>query len=226
MPIPPEHLARVTLHGIETSLVKRLSGFQKHHTVPQRADDYHNAWIATLAHPELEGQLNDITRLLRTELNYKRKDIVAGLDGNTGMISTPTFTYTLTVELDPQNPMQIIWQREITEISKLDIIADPEFSEQIGDHYQQTQFHTASPVSIEALIDTLEENDVDLDYPHDAATCTLLLPQIQGHILLHPNGFTIHYPAPQLPHTLLYDLENILPLPTNDFINLLIGPDG
>jgi hypothetical protein len=49
-----------------------------------------------------------------------------------------------------------------------------------------------------------------------------MLPQIHGHILLHPNGFTIHYPAPQAPHTLLNDLQNILPLPTDQFFNLLL----
>lgn len=222
MPIPPEHLARVTLHGIETSLVKRLDGFQKHHTIPQRADDYHNAWIAQIAHPELEANLNQITKLLRQELNYKRKDITAGLDGNAGHITTPTFTYQLTIHLDPQNPAQINWQRQITEITTLDIITDPNFSKQLGDSYLQTQFHTPTPVSIETLIDTLEDNNIDLEYPHDAATCTLQIPQIQGHILLHPNGFTIHYPAPQPPHTLLHDLQTILPLPTNQFINLLL----
>ncbi len=222
MPISPEYLPRITLHGIETSLVKRLSGFQKHHSVPQRADDYHNGWIAQIAHPELESNLNQITKLLRQELNYKRKDITAGLDGNSGIISTPTFTYHLTIELDAQNPAQVNWQREISEISELDIITNPQLSTQLGSNYLQTQFNTPSPVSIETLIDTLEDNDIDLDYPHDAATCTLPIPQIQGHILLHPNGFTIHYPAPQPPHTLLNDLQNILPLPTDKFIKLLL----
>lgn len=222
MSIPPEHLPRITLHGIERGLVKRLSGFQKHHTIPQRADDYHNTWIATIADAEIQENFNAITKLLRQELNYKRKDIASQLDGNMGIINTPTFTYHLTVELDPASPSHVQWQRQITKITKTEVITDPSLSSQLGDHFQQTQFHTDTPILVEDLIDTLEENDIEIDYPHDCTTCTLPLPQIQGHILLHPNGFTVHYPNSQPPHTLLHDLGHLLPLPENQFYNLLL----
>ena len=222
MPIPPEHLPRITLHGIERMPVKRLSGYRKHHTIPQRADDYHNGWIARIADTELQTHLNETTKLLRQVLNYKRKDFSAQLDGNTATVNTATFTYTLSVELDPESPAHVQWQRQITEIIKTEVITDALFSTQIGDHYQQTRFHTDTPIVIESLIDTFEEKDIEVDYPHDCATCTIQLPEIQGHVLVHPNGFTIEYPAPQAPHTLLNDLESILPLPADQFINLLL----
>lgn len=222
MSIAPEHLPRITLYGLQRSMVKRLSGFEKGHTTPQRVDDYHNAWIAKIADAELQQDLNAMTSLLRKELKYKRKDLVAGLEGNTACIDTPAFTYHLSVQLDPESPAHVHWARAITKITKTDIILNPSFSNLLGDYYQQTQFHTPSPVSIETLIDTLEENDVELEYPHDAATCTLPVPEIQGHILLHPNGFTIQYPNPQAPHTLLQDLNRILPLGSNQFMDLLL----
>ena len=83
MPLDLQHLALITLRGSERSGVKRLSGFEKHHTVPLRVDDYHNAWIAQIATEELESSINDLSKNLRQHLNYKREDITAGIDGNT-----------------------------------------------------------------------------------------------------------------------------------------------
>ena len=217
MPLSPEHLALITLRGVDRSGVKRLSGFEKHHTVPTRVDDYHNGWIAQIATDELKSSINDLSKQLRQHLNYKRKDIAAGINGNTAFLNTPTFGYRLTIALDPKSTAHVEWTREISSISQAETILDGEVSLLIGEHYQQTCFEATRPISIEDLIDTFEENDAEVDYPHDCAYCTVPLPQIDGQVTVHPTGFTIEYGYPQAPHVLLRDLHDILPLSPDQF---------
>jgi hypothetical protein len=222
MELSPEHLALISLCGTDRSIVKRLSGFEKHHSIPLRVDDYHNQWIAKIAEKELESDINDTARHLRKTLNYKRKDIVAGLDGNTGYVNTPTFAYRLTIALDPESPAHVCWKREISEITTTEIIMDGELSLGFGDQYQETRYQANRVVSIENLIDTFEEKDIEIDYPHDFSSCTLPLPAIDGQVVVHPSGFTIEYGFPQAPHSLMHDLHNILPLGPDEFISALL----
>ena len=217
-----EHLALITLRGVDRSGVKRLSGFEKHHTVPHRVDDYHNTWIAQIASEELEASINELGKNLRQHLNYKRKDITAGLDGNTDFLNTPTFGYRLTIALDPKSAAHVEWSREITGITQTDIILDGEVSLILGEHYLETCFQAMRPISIEELIDTFEENDAEVDYPHDCAFCTVPLPQIDGQVIVHPTGFTIEYGYPQAPHTLLRDVHDILPLSPDQFVRAFL----
>lgn len=221
MELSSEHLALISLCGTDRSIVKRLSGFEKHHSVPQRVDDYHNAWIAKIAERELETDINETARHLRKVLDYKRKDIVAGLDGNTGFVNTPTFAYRLTIALDPDSPSHVCWTREISEITTPDIIVDGDVSLGFGDKYQATRYNANTVVSIENLIDTFEDQDIEIDYPHDCSSCTLAIPQIDGQVVVHAAGFAIEYGFPQPPHTLMHDLHIILPLGPQEFINAL-----
>ena len=222
MSLNPEYLACITLSGAKRDGVKRLSGFEKHHSMPARVDDYHNRWIGTIAEKELDTQLNDTARYLRKTLNYKRKDITAGLDGNAAYIKTPTFAYRFSVSLDPESPKYVYWRREIADITTLDILTDAAVSMGLGEHFQETHYHAGVIVSIENLIDTFEDQDIAVDYPHDCSRCSLPLPQIDGQVLVHPGGFTIEYGYPQAPHTLLNDLNSILPLSPDEFIKTLI----
>jgi hypothetical protein len=222
MPLQAEHLALITLHGVDRSGVKRLSGFEKHHTVPLRVDDYHNTWIAQIASEELESSINDLAKQLRQHLNYKRKDITAGVDGNTAFLNTPTFGFRLTIALDPKSTAHVEWVREVTSISQDDIILDGDVSLLIGEHYQQTCFQALRPISIEELIDTFEENDAEVDYPHDCAWCSVPLPSIDGQVIVNPTGFTIEYGYPQAPHVLLGDLHDILPLSPEQFAHAFL----
>jgi len=222
MPLQAKHLPLITLRGVERIGVKRLIGFEKHHTVPMRVDDYHNAWIAQIASEELEGSINELSKKLREHLNYKRKDISAGLDGNTAFLNTPTFGYRLTIALDPKSAAHVEWSREITDITKTDIILDGDVSLLIGEHYQETCFQAMRPISIEELIDTFEENDAEVDYPHDCAHCSVPLPQIDGQVVVYPTGFTIEYGYPQAPHVLLNDLHDILPLSPDQFVHAFL----
>ena len=222
MALQAKHLAMVTLRGADRSNVKRLSGFEKHHTVPMRADDYHNTWIAQIATEELESSINDLSKNLRDHLNYKRKDLSAGIDGNTAFLNTPTFGYRLTIALDPKSTAHVEWAREITSITQDNIILDSDVSHIMGEHYQQTCFQALRPISIEELIDTFEANDAEVDYPHDCAYCTVPLPQIDGQVIVHPTGFAIEYGYPQAPHILLRDLHDILPLSPEQFAHAFL----
>ena len=110
--------------------VKQLPGFQKHHRVPTSASASDTSFVASLAEPLLDKDLQETFSSLRKSFGLKRKEIrVDGPFEGSGIIETPFFCYRIEVAIDPDSPSRVIFTRSIIDITEPARVVAPPFEE-------------------------------------------------------------------------------------------------
>jgi len=206
-----ESLVReIVLMGHATVAVKKLPGFEAHHSVPVRNDAYHNAWIGKIAAPDMEAELDQLAKSIRLHLGAKRKDIQGGVDGTGGVLDAPGFTYRLTVKLDSENLKQTVWVRELTPGEEPGaLLRSPELNTLFPDSFNVLSLRFARPLDVAAVIDTWEERGLDVDYPLDASRCELATGHDDVQIRVTQDDARIHFPGNQSPLVLVSSYDEL-----------------
>ena len=89
-----ERIDAVRLVDERNEPVKQVSGFAKHHRVPTTCGAGDQRFIFELTHRDVDHDLQEVFKSLRTSYGLKRKEIsVAGPEDGTGVITTPFFNY-------------------------------------------------------------------------------------------------------------------------------------
>ena len=166
----------IVLRGKERRPVKKLAGFEKHHSLPQRADAYHNGWIGKIAAADLEEEINDLVGLLRRQLGLKRADFEAHVDGAAAVVRTSQFEFTVSVALVEGNLSEVCWTRELTPLEHISALKAPGVNEVFGDQLSEIDLQLVHRAEIQELIDAFEEKGLDVDYPYDCTSCKITLP--------------------------------------------------
>ena len=73
------------------SNVKNLAGFKKHHRVPDSGSGNAASFIAELAGPDIDEDLESRFRSLRTAFRFKRADVVVSNSGDGNGSITPPY---------------------------------------------------------------------------------------------------------------------------------------
>jgi uncharacterized caspase-like protein len=144
----------------EDDWVRNLPGFKATHKPPKEISSYHEGWIQKIAKEIIEKELNEISKLLRQELKYKRKDIEDPIivDG-VGQLSTLDFDYIISITQSKDRPDKYILTRSIENFKNSDILNKQEFNEIFKDTFDELELRLFKKLNVESVIDKIEEID-------------------------------------------------------------------
>jgi len=161
----------------QTSPIKQLEGFQKHHRVPTSCSPGDQRFVCELAEAQIDADMQDVFSALRKSYGLKRKEIsVDGPDDGGGVVTTPFFCYQVQVRQDEESPSKVTWVRSITEISEPARVFAGPFDEVFGRQFLVLEILTRQSLDLEAIVDHIEElesDSIDVDYDKDLTWCEL-----------------------------------------------------
>lgn len=156
--LDPARMRRVVFRSESVSKVKDLGGFRKSHSLPERANDWARRFVNRIAQPDVKADLDAIYEMIREAFGYKRKDLdVSAERDGLGFIRTPDFEYTVTVEVNPEEPTEVIWRREVGRLADPNFVRAEPFTNVFGSAFDRLVFEFAEPVNVEELVDRIEE---------------------------------------------------------------------
>jgi len=212
----------LVLIGKRSSSVKSLSGFKKGHSIPDRTNTSSQSFISKLAEEELSADLNSVFKLLKSEFQFKRTQmLVTDSKDGTGSISTPWFSYSISIEHDPIDPTMVVWRRAVEKISDSEAIFSEAFSDVFSNVFDTLELRTFSKIDIKSLVDSLEDLDDDrleLDYDHGLTECHVTIEGVPGEIHIDARSLRMVHSIPRLPS---YMLKSFLAIQS-----ALLGADG
>jgi uncharacterized caspase-like protein len=202
-----ENVLHVSLLREQIESIRSLAGFKKTDKVPTLANSYAKSLVADLGAGQIEADVNEVREALRKHFAFKRKDLDSAAPGDgTGSILTPYFVYSVTVTLNPANPAEIIWRRQITDIKEPEQVLSPAFENVFPKTFSTVEFTPPQPIDLPAFIDQLEEADDDrvkLNYDPATTWCRLSMPGLLGQVEVTPERFALLQLNPTSPKALL-----------------------
>ena len=193
-----KQLKRIVFRGETRDRVKNLTGFQKNFKVPEAATPSAQKWTYRMAADDLRAQVEETYNALREHLGFKRKDLesTVGSDG-LGFIRTPSFDFTVSVSLDPDDPTSVIWRREVSQVSDPDVLRADGFRRVFGNALDTLQFDFERPIDVEELVDRIEDDPppgVKVRVASDASACDVTVQGFAGRI--HVERATLRVEGP------------------------------
>jgi hypothetical protein len=181
-----KQLRRIVFRGETRDKVKALSGFQKNFKVPEAATPSAQKWTYRMAADDLRAEVEETYNALREHLGFKRKDLesTVGSDGF-GFIRTPSFDFSVSVSLDPDDPSSVVWRREVSQVSDPDVLRADGFRRVFGGTLDTLQFDFEKPIDVEDLVDRIEDDPppgVRVRVASDASACEVTVQGFGGRI--------------------------------------------
>jgi hypothetical protein len=191
-------LKRVVLRAESHGRVKELAGFRKTHTLPERANEWARKFVHRIGAADIQADLDAMFTRLREAFGYKRKDLDVATDRDgVGFIRTPDFEYTVSLDVNPDQPADVIWRRELSRLASVELIHSPPFRDVFGSRFDKLVFEFATPVDVAEWVDRLEEQPLEgvkVRVASDSGTATIALAGFRGHIHLTRHAVTIDGP--------------------------------
>ena len=187
--------------------IKSFSGFQKHHRLPAGHEASRMRFISEIAGADLDRNLGDVFRRMRSAFGLKRKDVVVSgpVDG-TGTIVTSAFTYQVEVNPVEDDPGRIWWQRSIRTIEDHERLFSAEFDRVFGATFDTIQLDLPDSLDIESIIDHIEESDaqgVSVDYDKDATWCEIRIAESMSIMRISADSIIVTGLAEMKPRDLM-----------------------
>jgi hypothetical protein len=197
----------VALWSRRSMSVKNLSGFKKGHSLPDRANHSSQTFVTSLAKDQVTEDLKSVFQALKTAFKLKRADIEVSDQGDgTGTVITPHFNYSVSVQLDPEDPSFVIWSRTIDAIKDPKPLFSAAFASVFQTYFDTVEFALPNAIDIGALIDSIEEADdarIGIEYDPETTYCILSVAGIEGRIRITKRAMRIEYPKAEAPKLLL-----------------------
>ena len=202
-----KQLKRIVFRGETRDRVKSLAGFQKSFKLPEAATPSAQKWTYRLAADDLRSRVEETYNALREHLGFKRKDLesTVGADG-LGFIRTPSFDFSLSVSLDPDDPTSVIWRREVNQVSDPDILRVDGFRRVFGKVLDTLQFDFERPIDVEELVDRIEDDPppgVKVRVTSDASACDVTVLGFAGRIHVERSTLRVEGPPGMSPDSLV-----------------------
>lgn len=186
---------RLRIYSDRVQAIKQLSGYRKGSKLPDQASDSANKWVASMAESELDEDLQQTLDRLREAFRFKRRELqIDGPMDGLGVITTPFFTYQITVEVSPEDPAQVLWRRELRQIEDIQKVVTPEFDQCFSPAMWVLEIPVSEPMDIEEVIDNIEdaENEsIDIHYDKDCTWCDVRIDEISGTLRVTSEAFVI-----------------------------------
>ena len=159
---------------IRSDKIKYLSGFQKFHSVPTGITSSTKSFVQSISKEEMKSSIDKVLQILKNELEYKRKDIKFEEGDGSCEFTTPDFSIEININQDVENASMYTTQIKLSNLNS-EILMDDKFNSAFDDFFDRLIIDIDSLINITNLIDYLEENNIDVDYPTDLSTCSFTL---------------------------------------------------
>lgn len=160
--LDPARMKRVVFRSESQGRVKDLGGFRKSHALPERANDWARKFVNRIAQPDIKADLDGTFEMLREAFGYKRKDLdVSAERDGLGFIRTPDFEYTVAVEVNANDPTEVLWRREVGRLRDPELVRSPAFASVFGSTFTTLAFEFAVPVDVAEFVDRIEDSPPD-----------------------------------------------------------------
>lgn len=192
--LEPSRLKRIAFRTESHGRVRDLSGFRKTFKLPEHAGPSARSFVAKCAADDVRADLDEVFEAVRANLGYKRKEIDSSTGAGMGALRTPDFEYTVSMALDPADPTQVIWTRELGQLADAGFVRTAGFEAAFGRLFDQLRFEFASPVDVEAVVDRLEDDPpagVGVAVASDGAACDVTLAGFAGAVRVERAALTI-----------------------------------
>lgn len=198
---------QLTLFGDYEGLVKRFGGFDKaRHTVPKFASDRAQLFLARLAEPELTEWGEERFAAYREAMNYRRKDISLVVEAGVARIESKDFILERRYLLNEDSPESYSAETELLEASSLDLLESEPFNEATGPVFERLRCHFKREVSVESLIDGIEDSEkreLSIDYPSTCEYCDTRLEGLNAVFRFDSASLEIRFPSYGVPKQLM-----------------------
>jgi hypothetical protein len=166
--LDPARMKRVVFRSETIGRVKDLAGFRKTHSVPDRANEWARKYVNRIAHPDIKTDLDTTFDMLREAFGYKRKDLdVSAERDGLGFIRTPDFEYTVSVGVNPDDPTEVVWRREVGRLIDPELVRSEGFTSVFGTVFDRLVFEFIVPVDVAEFVDRIE------DFPPEGVKVTV-----------------------------------------------------
>jgi len=160
--LDPARMRRVVFRSETPGKIRDLAGFRKSHGLPERANEWARKFVNRIAQPDLKADVDAMFDRIRETFNYKRKDLEASAERDGfGFIRTPDFEYTVSVEVNPEEPTSVIWRREVGRLAGADFVRSEGFGAVFAESFDRLAFEFAEPVDVAAFVDRLEDKPLE-----------------------------------------------------------------
>ena len=154
----PAQLARIYFRSDRFMRVKDLIEWRKSFQTPDSVTASNRKFVARVASADVKVEADELIAAARTLYEYKRKDVDVEYDSDgTAVVRTPEFTYSVTAQLDADDPSKVKITTELSRLASLDFIRSEGFRTLFQDKFDQMAFAFAKPIDVEALIDRFED---------------------------------------------------------------------
>lgn len=193
--LDPARMKRVVFRAESPGRVKDLAGYRKTHTLPERANDWARRYVHRAAAADIKADLDNTFEMVRQEFGYKRKDLdVSAERDGLGFIRAPDFEYTVTVGVNPEEPADVIWRRELSRLSGPEFIRTEAFQNVFGPTFNKLVFEFAQPVDVADFVDRIEESPpegVKVSVASDSGAAEVALAGFAGRVSVTRDAVTI-----------------------------------
>lgn len=187
--------------------LKSLAGFKKHHRMPDKGSTVSDSFLADIAQLDLDADLDKTFQALRKKFGLKRKDMATSgpIDG-VGAITTPSFTYEVSVETMEDEPQKILWRRAISAITAADAVTSEPFEVVFGTDFNMLEIVLNKAIDVEAVIDRVEDADcdnVEVDYEKDVTWCRIRFTDRKTIVRVEENSIRVRSEIETTPNDLI-----------------------
>jgi hypothetical protein len=209
------HFKGISMQGHIIELIKKLSGFKRHHKVPDAVNDSTRAFVRSVASDEIKQRVEELADALRTSFSYKRKELRIDIDGT---IETPDFVVAVEVDIDPDDTAKCIISTSVSDIKNPAIIASEKFTQVFDDEFDRMCFSVSGKIDVGAVIDKVEDDSrgLGIDYPLSAKFCTITAPGLTPQIEVHADQVIVKFRSRQSVQALLNESQSFTKLASNN----------
>lgn len=187
-------LLRVRLLHERGLAVRALSGFKKHHRVPDRVTGATETFVSQISSGEIDSDLDKTVESLKAAFDFKRKDVTTRQSGGAGSIITPYFDYEITIALNPDDASEVIVRRQVLNIRDPDKVISDEFEEAFSGVFDTLELENGQNIDIDAVVDQIEAIDderLTVRYDRTSNWCIIEIEGNDSTIEVHPDAFRI-----------------------------------
>jgi hypothetical protein len=111
-----------------------------------------------------------------------------------GFIRTPDFEYTVSVAVNPDEPTEAVWRREVGRLSGPEFVRSDGFKAVFGGLFDRLVFEFAIPVDVADFVDRIEDRPpegVKVGVASDANHAEIVLAGFAGKVTVTPESVVI-----------------------------------
>jgi len=201
---PNPFIARISLVGRQTGLVKNLAGFRKqHHTVPDAVNAATTAFLGKLCAGELAAEAEKYFQRSKAAFAYRRTDLTLEVASPVAVLTARDFTLELAYALERNEPAGYEIKRTLHGLREGGLMGRPEFNQLFAASFTTMVFSLAKGVKVEAVIDAVEAHGsttgLTVRYPSDCRHCVLLVAGVPAEVICDGATLEMSFPRPGAP---------------------------